>query len=83
MRLAKKYLDFCSIFRYNRALRNCNRMILRCQRRSLVAVAVYIIFAFCMYGCAQTAFYLGRRDGIEATVEHLVNKGLLDVEEDY
>lgn len=48
-----------------------------------MAVAVYIIFAFCMYGCAQTAFYLGRRDGIEATVEHLVNKGLLDVEEDY
>ena len=45
-------------------------------------LAAYIIFGVCMYGCAQTAFSLGRRDGIEATVEHLVNTGLLEVEDE-
>jgi len=47
-----------------------------------LTTAIYIIFALCMYGCAQTAFYLGRRDGIEATVEHLIEKGLIDVEDE-
>ena len=45
-------------------------------------LATYIIIGVCMYGCAQTAFILGRRDGIEATVEHLINTGLIDVEEE-
>jgi hypothetical protein len=45
-------------------------------------VALYFIFAVCMFGCAQTAFHLGRRDGIEATVDHFINLGVLEVEEE-
>ena len=52
------------------------------DKEKLAMLAAYIIFGVCMYGCAQTAFSLGRRDGIEATVEHLVNAGLLEVEDE-
>ena len=45
-------------------------------------LATYLIFGICMYGCAQTAFFIGRRDGIESTVNYLVDAGELDVEEE-
>lgn len=43
---------------------------------------LYLIFGVCMFGCAQTAFHLGRQDGIESAVEHFINIGVLEVEED-
>ena len=45
-------------------------------------IGIYIILGFCMFGCAGHAFYLGRRTGIEATVEYLINKGVLELEEE-
>lgn len=44
-------------------------------------LTAYLIFAFCMAGCAGHAFYLGRRTGIEATVEYLIDKGVIEVED--
>ncbi len=35
-----------------------------------------------MFGCAQTAFHLGRQDGIESAVEHFINIGVLEIEEE-
>jgi hypothetical protein len=43
---------------------------------------LYLIFGVCMFGCAQTAFHLGRQDGIESAVEHFINIGVLEVEEE-
>ena len=43
---------------------------------------LYIIFGVCMFGCAQTAFHLGRQDGIESAVEHFINIGVLEIEEE-
>lgn len=40
------------------------------------------IFIFCMVGAGISSWNLGRRDGIEATVEFLIDKGILEVEEE-
>ena len=44
--------------------------------------SAYVIFAFCMIGCAMHAFYLGRRTGITATVEHLIEIGVLEIDDE-
>lgn len=80
MRSRKKFLDFDSIFLYNSVIQKYTFMLSDKEKPAMLAA--YIIFGVCMYGCAQTAFSLGRRDGIEATVEHLVNAGLLEVEDE-
>jgi|GEM_PF-1771937 hypothetical protein len=41
-----------------------------------------IVFALCLWGCAQTAFHLGRRDGIEGTVQYLIDTGVLEVDDE-
>lgn len=40
------------------------------------------IFTFCLIGCGLTSFFIGRQDGIEATVEYLIEKGVLEVEDE-
>ena len=45
-------------------------------------MTAYLIFAFCMVGCAGHAFFLGRRTGIEATVQYLIDQGVLEVDDD-
>lgn len=45
-------------------------------------VSTYLIFAVCMCGCALHAFYLGRRTGVESTVDFLVQQGILELEEE-
>ena len=40
----------------------------------------YIIFGVCLFGCASTAFHLGRREGIENTVQYLIDTGVLEVD---
>lgn len=37
------------------------------------------IFIFCLLGCGITSYKLGRQEGIETTIEHLVDEGLLEV----
>jgi hypothetical protein len=43
-------------------------------------VMEYAIFIFCLIGCAVQSYYLGRQEGIETTIEHLVDQGMLEVE---
>lgn len=45
----------------------------------------YLIFAVCMVGCGGHAYYLGRRLGIEATIQYLIDQGVLEEadEDDY
>lgn len=39
-----------------------------------------IVFGVCMFGAASTAFHLGRREGIENTVQYLIDTGVLEVD---
>ena len=40
------------------------------------------IFAFCLIGCGLTCHALGKQEGIETTIEHLVDNGLLELEDE-
>lgn len=42
-------------------------------------VMEYAIFIFCLIGCGITSHHLGKQEGIETTIEHLVDEGLLEV----
>lgn len=46
-------------------------------------LSAYVIFAFCMIGCAGHSYFLGRRAGIEGTVQYLIDQGVLEVDDDY
>ena len=38
------------------------------------------IFIFCLLGCGIHSYQLGKQEGIETTIEHLVDQGMLEVE---
>ena len=40
------------------------------------------VFAICMAGCALTSFHLGRQEGIESTVQYLIDQGVIDIDDD-
>lgn len=40
----------------------------------------FIIFAICMCGCALSTFHLGRRAGVESTVQYLISKGVIELD---
>lgn len=45
-------------------------------------ITAYLIFAFCMIGCAGHAYFLGRRAGIEGTVSYLIDVGVIEVDDE-
>lgn len=40
------------------------------------------VFVFCLIGCGFTSFRLGRQEGIENTVQYMIDQGVLQVEEE-
>jgi hypothetical protein len=38
------------------------------------------IFIFCLLGSSIHSYHLGKQEGIETTIEHLVDQGMLEVE---
>ena len=40
------------------------------------------IFVFCLIGCGLTCHALGKQEGIETTIEHLVDNGMLELDEE-
>ncbi len=45
-------------------------------------LAGFVVFAFCLIGCAAHSWHLGRKVGIKGAVNYLVDKGLIDVDDD-
>ena len=45
-------------------------------------MAEIAVFVFCLLGCGLTCHALGKQEGIETTIEHLVDEGLLVVDDD-
>lgn len=52
------------------------------KEKQMVTTASIAIFTFCLIGCGLTSFFLGRRDGIEATVDYLIEIGVLESEDE-
>jgi len=44
--------------------------------------AAIVVFIFCLIGCGIHSWRLGRRDGINGTVEYLIDKGILEVDDE-
>lgn len=42
----------------------------------------YLLFAACLIGCGIHAWNLGRRAGIEGTVQYLIDEGVLELDEE-
>ena len=40
------------------------------------------VFMFCLIGCGISCHALGRQQGIEQCVEHLIDEGIIDVEDE-
>ncbi len=41
-----------------------------------------MVFAICLWGGSQTDFHRGRREGIENTVQYLIDTGVLEVDDE-
>lgn len=46
------------------------------------SVVEFAIFMFCMIGCGMQCWHLGKTTGVEATVQYMIDQGVLEVEED-
>lgn len=53
------------------------------EKRMVDITVAYVVFGFCMLGAALTAFHLGRREGIEGTVQYLIDAGVLEVDDEH
>ena len=73
---AKIFLDIRIKFPYNMYCKNS------LKRKFIMSLSAFVIFALCMTGCALHAYYLGRRLGITATVEHLIEIGVVEVDDE-
>lgn len=47
-----------------------------------ISVVEFAIFMFCMIGCGVQCWHLGKSTGVEATVQYMIDTGVLEVEED-
>lgn len=45
-------------------------------------MAAFIVFTLCLMGCGIHAWYLGRKVGIQHTVDYLIDNGIIDVEDE-
>ena len=79
MRDFKKVLDLLLNSAYN-SFSKVEKPIQELEREMLlVELAVLTV---CMIGCGLTCHSLGKQEGIETTIEHLVDQGMLELEDD-
>ena len=45
-------------------------------------MAAFIVFTLCLIGCGTHAWYLGRKVGIQHTVDYLIDNGIIDVDDE-
>lgn len=48
----------------------------------MATTAEIAVFVFCMLGCGIHCWRLGRVEGIEGTVQYLIDAGVLEVEDE-
>ena len=47
----------------------------------MIEVPSFLVFIFCMAGCAWHAHELGKKTGTENTIQYLHDKGIVEFEE--
>jgi hypothetical protein len=76
--ICKKVLDLVLILAYN----SDSLMEIPIQATENFMLLETAVFIFCMIGCGLTSHALGKQQGIEQTIEHLVDHGMLELEEE-
>ena len=46
-----------------------------------MSIELISIILFSVWGCGMTCWHLGHRAGIENAVQHMMDEGMIDVEE--
>jgi hypothetical protein len=75
--ICKKVLDCMLVYAYN-SYSEMEKAIHKTEK-SMLELAV---FMFCVIGCGMTSYHLGKQEGIETTIEHLVDHGMLELDEE-
>ena len=48
----------------------------------MATTAEIAVFVFCLIGCGYHCWALGKREGIEGTVQYLIDTGVIAVEDE-
>jgi hypothetical protein len=48
----------------------------------MATVPALAIFVFCLLGCGYSSYFIGKRAGIEGTVQYFIDLGVLEVEDE-
>mgnify|MGYP001246193094 FL=1 len=62
---------------YNKVLDRCSKLAYNIFSNGETTMMEAAIFLFCLLGCGLTCHELGKQEGIETTIETLIDKGLL------
>jgi len=62
-------------------IQNHGRVFQSKEGVSMATTPEIAIFVFCLIGCGLTSYFVGRQTGIEATVQHFIDAGILIVED--
>jgi hypothetical protein len=46
-----------------------------------MSIDLVAIILFSVWGCGMTTYHLGRRVGIEDTVQHMANEGIIELDD--
>ena len=75
--ICKKVLDCILVYAYN-SYSEMEKAIHKTEKNMLELA----VFMFCVIGCGMTSYHLGKQEGIETTIEHLVDHGMLELDEE-
>ena len=75
--ITKIFLDCILIYAYN-SYSEMEKAIHKTEKNMLELA----VFMFCVIGCGMTSYHLGKQEGIETTIEHLVDHGMLELDEE-
>jgi hypothetical protein len=62
---------------YNKVLDITSKLAYNINSNGELTMIETAIFLFCLLGCGLTCHELGKQEGIETTIETLIDKGLL------
>ena len=48
----------------------------------MITTTEFAIFIFCLLGCGIHSWKLGKSQGVEATVQYMIDTGVLEVEDE-
>lgn len=48
----------------------------------MISISTLAVFIFCMVGAGYTSYFIGHQAGVEATVRHFIEEGVITLEDE-